>query len=49
MYEKFPYQAEIKRVLKGNFSPPSNKELLLLENYFKDLGQGNMKTIEIDA
>ena len=47
--EKFPYKAEIKRLLKEKLSTPSKKELILLEDYFKDLEGNSIRWITVDA
>lgn len=48
-YQKFPHKAEIKRLLKGCFSTPSKKELLLLEDYFKDLEGNSIIYVTVNA
>ncbi len=47
-YDDYPYQAEIKRVLAGDFSAPTDDEYLSLENYFKDIENEEIIKIIID-
>ncbi|MGM0641861.1 MAG: hypothetical protein ACQESN_10605, partial [Thermotogota bacterium] len=45
LYDKYPYKKEVKRVLGGNFSQPSEAEFALLDQYFKDLETADMDMI----